>query len=508
MRARARQAGATEPIRFQNLWLVLPVVAAALAASPALFQPPIEGDTLIYHLPNAAAWVHAGSVWTTSTRYWWYPGGSELFAAGLLAIGAWWSAGVSGFVAAALGGSRIAAWGAEIGAPAWAAACVGAAFVAAPLAAAQAGDLRNDLWLAAFFLEALWLLHARERIGPALAVTSIVKPIGFVFAGIAAIAGRARARDLVWFAPLGIWIARDAILWRSAVIPPSSTAFPLWQTTIAAHGIVGFATLERALLSAGIPTLLFAVLPILGLAFRGVRAHAAAGIAATVAFFLLPFGFASSVPQLSAGTSLRFELPAMAAGALVACAIAARTPITVGSLAAVAALWGEASWFVLYRNDVATWFGAPLVAAIAGCAFAFRKRAIGLAVGVSACAALMIFGYVAAARAVGFYAAAAAGQEHPTGLYGWLQSHRPKAIVAVDIHPGAVSVLTHETAVFDAAGADACAQARKSRALLVVGTDPAVPNKSRAFRFAQARRCGVKLYGDAESIVAAPSASP
>ena len=43
----------------QNLWLMLPLAGVAAAALPALLQPPLSGDTLIYHLPNAAAWARA-----------------------------------------------------------------------------------------------------------------------------------------------------------------------------------------------------------------------------------------------------------------------------------------------------------------------------------------------------------------------------------------------------------------------------------------------------------------
>jgi len=495
------------PPRFPNVWLALPVLAAALAAAPALFQPPLEGDTLIYHLPNAAAWVHAGSVWATNTRYWWYPGGSELFASGLLAIGAWWSVGSAGFAAAALAGARIAAWGAELGAPRWVAGSIGAAFVAAPVAAAQAGDLQNDLWLTAFFLETLWQLRDREPAPWSLGTLAIVKPTGMLFAAIAAFAGRARARDLFWLAPLVMWIARDAILWRTADIPPASTAYPLWQTTIAAHGAGGFATLGAALLYAGIPTLWFAALPLFGSAFRAVRAQAAAGVAASLAFVVAPFGFAGSVPQLSSGASLRFDLPAMAVGALVTCAIAARAPLVVGGLAAIAALWGESVWLARYAADVATRLAVPVVAALVALGFAFRERAgrMRVALSIACCAALMIFGACAATRAVGFYDAALAGPDRPTRLYDWLQSERPAAIVAQDIHPGAVSVLSHGTSVSDVIESDPCAQAKSARALLVVGDDPAVPAATRARRFAAARRCGRTLFADRGAIVVAPS---
>ena len=55
------------------------LLAAALAivAWPPLMRPLLEGDSTSYHLPNAAAWLQAHSLWTEATRYWWYPPASE-----------------------------------------------------------------------------------------------------------------------------------------------------------------------------------------------------------------------------------------------------------------------------------------------------------------------------------------------------------------------------------------------------------------------------------------------
>ena len=99
----------------------------------------LEGDTLAYHLPNAAAWVRAGSIWTTTTRYWWYPGGSELFAAGLLAVAGPFSVLVAGAGPVALLGMRLATWCRALGTGPWTAAAIGAASIAAPVIALSSG---------------------------------------------------------------------------------------------------------------------------------------------------------------------------------------------------------------------------------------------------------------------------------------------------------------------------------------------------------------------------------
>jgi hypothetical protein len=53
---------------------------------PSLLSVPTDGDTMIYHLPNAASWLHAHSVWTVDTYLWWYPPGSEIVAAVFIAL--------------------------------------------------------------------------------------------------------------------------------------------------------------------------------------------------------------------------------------------------------------------------------------------------------------------------------------------------------------------------------------------------------------------------------------
>ena len=105
--------GLAKPARAPNAAAPIPylLIGALLAVGwPQLMRPLLEGDSLSYHLPNAASWIQAHSIWTTATRYWWYPPASELFAAGLYVTGGPFALPWCGFVALALLGFRIAAW--------------------------------------------------------------------------------------------------------------------------------------------------------------------------------------------------------------------------------------------------------------------------------------------------------------------------------------------------------------------------------------------------------------
>jgi len=498
-RARAPAAGTASAAPGDG-WLVAPLLAAAFAAMPALLQPPLDGDTLIYHLPNAASWAREGSIWVTSTRYWWYPGGSELFACGLLTIGAWWSVGISGTLAAALLGMRIAAWAARFGAPPWTGGLLGAAFVLTPVVAQQSADLQNDVWLAAFFVESLWCLSARQSAAASLALTAMIKPVGWLFAAIAAFSGRARLRDFVAVVPIALWAIRDAALWRSAAVPPASTWYPWAGTSIAAHGLAGFGTLAYALWAAGWPVAVWFALPFAGLCVRAVRVQSLAGVAAAVLFVLEPFGFASERPQLASGASLRFAFPEMAVGALVAGALVARVPVAIGVAAAATTAWGIVSRTALYWMDTASHLGAPLLAACCGLIAAARGRMRPAAWGVVAVAMLATLGYAAASRAVGFYDDAlstSAGQR--VALFSWLAAHPPRAVVTDGVRSGAISMLAHGADVFDTGSMDRCAHARALGALLVIGPESAQP-PARGLPAG----CGRVLYRDAASVVIAP----
>ena len=82
------------PVRQRSRPPYVLIAALALVAWPPLMRPLLDGDTLSYHLPNAAAWVHAHGLWTTDARYWWYPPGSEIFASGLFAVSGPFGAGM------------------------------------------------------------------------------------------------------------------------------------------------------------------------------------------------------------------------------------------------------------------------------------------------------------------------------------------------------------------------------------------------------------------------------
>ena len=342
-------AAVAKPARAPSAGTPIPylLIGALLAVAwPQLMRPLLEGDSLSYHLPNAASWVQAHSLWTTATRYWWYPPASELFAAGLYATSGPFALPWCGFVALALLGFRIAAWArTAFGAPPLLADALAAATVTAYPLAIQAGTLQNDVWLAAFWLESVWaLLTAQSATAArALAVTALIKPQGWLFAAIALLATKAkRGLWLTTLAALALWLVHDAILWRHAIVAPASTEYgSLFGSTILAHGLRALAILARVTFAAS-PFASVALLAALAgplLARREPRLGWAA-CAAALLFFALPFGYASSVAQLATGASLRFAAPAVAAGALIL-ATPARRKAAIAARAArrLDALW-------------------------------------------------------------------------------------------------------------------------------------------------------------------------
>ncbi len=552
LRAAARAAAGYAPLSRAWPWLAIVTAALALLLWPQLVRPPLDGDTLAYHLPNAFSWVRAHTLWVTGTRYWWYPGGSELFAAGLIAVGARWSLPLAGGCAALLLAFRVTAFAARRSATSGAAvagALCGVALLTIPAAAAQVGTLQNDLWLAAAVLEVLWsLLYASSSraLIASVALCALVKPLGPAVALVAAFAYfaarvvvqrgapplSARAIDVAGgFIPLALWIVRDVLLAPGALIPVASTmvADP-WRTTIAGQGFTGAATLLRALWAAGAATLAFVLVPFAAFAEFVVRAMrgrlgdqglafgalSLTGVLVSVLYLLAPFGFMGSVPQLANGASLRFDLPAMACGAAIAALVAARLPLVVGALALAASLYGAARFEAIFWNDALTHstlpvaaFSALLVMAmVAAVVFrpAWRRWVSGA--GAACAAALLCVGVaLAGTRAVSFYDAGMRSDPdgEPSALFARLSRLHPHAVVALDVRAGAIAMISPGTRVYDALDAAPCAQARRLGALLVVGTDPDTPPAVRlARRSAALHDCGRVLYSDAAAVIAAP----
>ncbi len=188
------------------------IVSATLVAIswPQLVRPILQGDSLLYHLPNAATWATAHSFWTDGTLYWWYAPGSEMFAADMLLIGGPGSLPISGLVASLLLGFRFIEFGRRFDVSPWQSGALSAAFVSLPIAALQAGTLQNDVWLSAWLVEVVWSgLNDNEAIYRTVATCTLMKPIGFVLAAFASMLFGSSLAILLSFIPVAAWALRD-----------------------------------------------------------------------------------------------------------------------------------------------------------------------------------------------------------------------------------------------------------------------------------------------------------
>jgi hypothetical protein len=485
------------------------IAALALVAWPPLMRPLLDGDSLSYHLPNAASWVQAHSLWTATTRYWWYPPASELFASGLYAVSGPFALPWCGFGALALVGFRVLAWSRHaFAAPPLLADALAAATVTAYPLAIQAGTLQNDVWLAAFWLESLWSIGRDEGAAMrAIAVTALIKPQGWLFAAVALAVTKAKAR--IWLAAAGaiaLWLLHDAVLWRSAVLTLASTAYgSTFASSILAHGLAALGLLVRV----GLRTSPFALIA-LGVALLGLPIGrreprlAWAGFIAALIFLALPFGYASNVAQLATGASLRFAAPAIVVGALLLTRAANRIPLVATALLGASALFGAASILGVFYNDAPT-LVAPAVALLAIGAIALARAArtpwpipAGMAI-VAIVASLL-----AASHPVDFYTDALRVNGRTTGLYDWISKRRPAAIGGLGIALGAVNVLSPRTRSLELIDRGACPLAAQRRLLLVAIAEDGRPSPFNARRLRAARACGAVLYDDGLAVVSAP----
>ena len=487
------------------------IAALLLVAWPQLTRPLLDGDSLSYHLPNAAAWVHAHSLWTATTRYWWYPPASELFASALYAVGSPFALPWCGFGALALLGFRIAAWSREaLSTSTLLADALAAATVSAFPLAIQGGTLQNDVWLAAFWLETLWSLRAlpANRFSPSAAVTALIKPQGCIFAAIALPASR--ARPILWvgtFSALGLWAIHDAALWKSAVAPPAASMVGggFYGSTILAHGAGAFALLAAVAIHLSPFALIALIAALLGplIAARD-RALGWAAFAAVLLFFVLPFGYETNVAQLANGESLRFAAPAIAAGVLLLAPVAGRLAAVAIPLLWISTLYG--CWLVLalFWNDGSTHVAFALAAlgvAIAATANLTRLRFI---TAVTFLAAVVLATHLAARHPLDYYNDSLSVGGTSPGVYRWIERTRPAAIGGLGLRAGVINVLSPRTQTLDLGDNDACAQAHAYAILLVAVAQNDLSSETNAERLRTARACGSILYDDAIGVVTRP----
>jgi len=478
-----------------SLAFVLPVAAAALVTWPGIVRPLLEGDSLGYHLPNAAAWANIHSFWTTATTYWWYPPGSELFASALFSIGGPTVLGLAGFVALLLLALRIDAFARRAGLAAWSAGAIAAAIVTVPMIGLQGASLQNDVWLAAWVLECLWALkYDRAALPRALAICAIIKPVGFISSVVFAALGLRGTRDgslrlraaLIASGPFVIWALHVAILWRNAIIRPEQTAYPnLQSTVIVAHGLAGARTFAQALIEQGVGTVVLGATVIIALFAAKSREYRYLPLIFTAFFFIEPFGYDNGAPQLATGMSLRFLIPAFVIGVIGSLERAQRWSTPIGIGAAALGLLGARSIIEIFWNDAHTHAVVPVAVAVGILVIARNKMPIAALVVLGT--AILIYGVRQDDNPVAYYDAWLGSNADPSGLYAWLSRSRPQRVVVSRLISGPVSVVLPGVFVANAVS-DPCAEARRLRAIAIVGAR-------------SHRNCGRRLFADAHATV-------
>jgi hypothetical protein len=498
---RARNAGASasapEPVPY------LLVTALALVTWPALVRPLLEGDSLAYHLPNAAMWAHAHNIWGTATFFWWYPPASELFASGLFGVSGPYALGWSGALPLALLGLRTATYARErFGASPLLADAAAATLVTMQPIALQAGTMQNDVWLAAFLLET-----AVTPSAAAAGVTALLKPYGALL-GIITLAAK-RAAWPQWLAAalcVCVWGAHDLILNARALIPIEAMAIANpWSTTILAHGAGALALFVRvlaALSPLGLAAFFAALASPLFGKYRPPFALAAC--ACTLWYFVMPFGYDNPGDQLGNGASLRFAAPAFAFGTLAIVRLLPNAqPLLAGIFAASAAA-GAFSITALFWNDATTRTGLLAAALAVAVVFVARRTRLGIIVPAAVAAAVVIGAHLAGRAPIPYFVDTYAEDGARPGIFAWIAGHRPERAMTWGLRSGAVNVLSPQTVSYDAVDSiDPCGAARRAGATLIVTVDRDVPQAFPARR-ERARACGTVVFEDALGIAVQP----
>ena len=458
-------------------------IVVALAA-PVIVRPLMDGDTVIYHLPLAASFVARHGIWTTNTRYWWYPAGSELFAAGLFATSGLRDVGLAGVVPALLLLWRIAS---APGTSRMAAALAGCGLLATSVAAHEIVSLQNDIWVSALFDE---FVVARDIVSGA--VLALTKPSGTAFALVGAF--ERGPLGMLAFLPLAVWFARDAALSQTAIVSIASSAYPnIWSSTMLAHPREALVLLPSVLGRAGPAWFCIGALSIAGVCSTRDCGMRATWFGALAVFLIAPFGFTNGTPQFASGQSLRFVLPCVALGTYLAVASDRLHRGALLGIGLAASTLGVLDVRAVFANDAMT-SNTPAFAVLAAL-FAFF--AIGSRFGrpisaLAPCVACAVFAMQSGTRPVAYFAGGFARGGVPSGAFTVLVRQRPPRVVTLGIPAGDVIGTVPGSDVSDAAAAStACAQAAAENAIVVAAV-PALPDAS---------GCGRTLYRDEAIIV-------
>ena len=482
----------------------LPIVVILMVAWPAVVRPELQGDSLGYHLPNAASWVTAHSIWTSGNTYWWYPGASELFDSALFAIGAQPGINFSGIPVLIVLAMRIYEMAqAERWDPCTSGA-LAAAVVSIPAYALQAASLENDVWLAAFCLESI--AFSRRFSSSAylpLSMLALIKPYGWIFALVIAVSFQTPIRVFcIAFVPFAVWVARDVLLAsHNPLIDPGAVSIQnIFGTTIIGNGILGLSTLVKAVVHQGIGLTVAVLCASYAMIFSKDRRLQFCIAALSLCFLIEPFSFRNDVPQLETGASLRYALPAVTLGIMAimsAAGFASRSLLLPLILLIISQVY-----FVdhIFFND-ATTHGVVVVAAtlIAGL-FADRVRLGGIATAMIAMALVAYASRLEGTHPLDYLNDVLKPRD--TEIFSWIATREPVAVVGDGLRVGMISMASPATIVYDSDRKNACSQARRLNALLVFAdTEISTARAITGFPLT----CGRVLFKDAGGMVLDPS---
>lgn len=487
----------------------LPILAVIAVAWPPLVRPLLQGDSLGYHLPNAASWSHDHTLWITNTTYWWYPGGSEMFAAGLYSVAGPFAVELSGTVALLLLAIRLYEFGERRHLDSLVSGGLSAVAVTTAVTALQSANLENDVWLSAFALELIWCIQfERGALAANASMCGLLKPFGAIFALCGLVSGRASLRtSALAMTPLGLWVVRDLVLWRNAIVQPDGAAFPhLERTTIAAQGLEGLRTLIAAIAHQDVGLWIIFVYAVLA-PFRSRDAPTRVLTAIGLIFFLLaPFGFRNDTSQLSTGNSLRYALPGLIVGFSSAFGPSFVPNRLRAAIFILVALIQAASMYKIFMNDmmvftipIALVFAVPLLLRTPCDRFRSSTTALAATILIALCI------HLANVHPIDYYNDWLGSNEKPSGFFTYIAKAKISRLVVWQMRQGAINIVAPQIETFDIQlGSDPCLEATRLGANLLVSDDPQTTPEALRDRRARARACGTVRYQDRSTLLVSP----
>jgi hypothetical protein len=215
----------------------------------------------------------------------------------------------------------------------------------------------------------------------------------------------------------------------------------------------------------------------------------------------MPLAFVDVHPELANGSSLRYAVPAIAAGIVAAGPWIARVSIVTLVVSALSCVFGVAMTSAIYWNDGGTRTALAIGPLAALSAYVSQRTKTVAACAVAFGLSIVAASSLAARHPVDYYTDTYSVDGKPSRVFAWIARTQPPSAGGWGVRVGVIDVLAPHARTLDLPESHPCATARAARVELVALSES---DRSPWFdeqRLRIARACGNVAFDDGLAVV-------